>query len=88
MGTTDLQSGFVAQEVEAAANGIGYKFNGIVKHKNDNDFYSLRYSDFVVPLVKAVQEQQFEIEKLQTQINQQQKDIEELKQPIQKMLAK
>jgi len=30
-GTTDLQSGFIAQEVEAAANGIGYEFSGIVK---------------------------------------------------------
>jgi len=61
-GTTDLQSGFIAQEVETAANSIGYQFSGIVKPQNDSDFYSLRYSEFVVPLVKAVQEQQKLIE--------------------------
>lgn len=60
-GTTDLQSGFIAQEVEAVANSINYKFSGVVRPQNDTDFYSLRYSEFVVPLVKAVQEQQKEI---------------------------
>lgn len=67
-GTTELQSGFIAQEVETAANSIGYKFSGIVKPQSDADFYSLRYSDFVVPLVKAVQEQQKTIEDLQKQL--------------------
>ncbi len=52
------QSGFIAQQVEAAANETGYEFSGIDAPKNDNDHYSLRYSMFVVPLVKAVQEQQ------------------------------
>jgi len=87
-GTTELQSGFIAQEVETAAKAVGYEFSGIVKPRNDNDFYSLRYSEFVVPLVKAVQEQQSQIEKQQTQIKQQQKDIEELKQMVQKLAAK
>ncbi|MET3027060.1 tail fiber domain-containing protein [Flavobacterium sp. UW10123] len=68
-GTTDLQTGFIAQEVEAAANGIGYKFSGVVKPTNENDYYSLRYSEFVVPLVKAVQEQQTQIESLQKELN-------------------
>lgn len=67
-GTTEIQSGFIAQEVETAANSIGYKFSGIVKPQSDADFYSLRYSDFVVPLVKAVQEQQKTIEDLQKQL--------------------
>lgn len=67
-GTTELQTGFIAQEVEDAANSIGYKFSGVVKPQSDADFYSLRYSDFVVPLVKAVQEQQKTIEDLQKQL--------------------
>ncbi len=67
-GTTEIQSGFIAQEVETAANSIGYKFSGIVKPQSDADFYSLRYSYFVVPLVKAVQEQQKTIEDLQKQL--------------------
>lgn len=68
-GTQDLQSGFIAQEVEAAANKINYQFSGIVKPANDNEFYSLRYSEFVVPLVKAVQEQQELIEKQNNKIS-------------------
>ncbi|MEP6464728.1 MAG: FlgD immunoglobulin-like domain containing protein [Parafilimonas sp.] len=49
-------TGFLAQDVEAAAESIHYDFSGVVKPQNDHDLYSLRYSDFVVPLVKAVQE--------------------------------
>jgi trimeric autotransporter adhesin len=51
-------TGFVAQEVEAAANKIGFNFSGVDKPKNDTGQYALRYAEFVVPLVKAVQEQQ------------------------------
>jgi hypothetical protein len=57
-------SGFVAQEVETAAAQAGYDFCGIDKPKNDKDYYSLRYGSFVVPLVKAIQEQQQSIETL------------------------
>ena len=57
-------TGFIAQEVEKVATEIGYDFSGIDKPKNANDFYGLRYAEFVVPLVKAVQEQQSLIEKM------------------------
>lgn len=57
--------GFIAQDVEKVANEIGFEFNGVDKPKNDSDYYGIRYSDFVAPLVKAVQEQQKEIEELQ-----------------------
>jgi hypothetical protein len=50
------QTGFVAQEVETAARELGYDFSGVDKPKNENDYYGLRYAEFVVPLVKAVQE--------------------------------
>lgn len=56
------QTGFIAQEVAAAAKASGYDFSGVEIPKNDVDLYSVRYSDFVMPLVKAVQEQQAEIE--------------------------
>jgi hypothetical protein len=72
-------SGFLAQEVEAAANEIGYDFSGVDKPKNDKDLYSLRYSDFVVPLVKAVQEQQVLIEEQMKLIQQLKEDNEKLK---------
>lgn len=51
-----IQTGFIAQDVERAAKQTGYDFSGVDAPKNDNDVYSLRYSEFVVPLVKAVQE--------------------------------
>lgn len=51
-----VQSGFVAQEVEKSAHEAGYNFSGVDVAINDNDVYGLRYAEFVVPLVKAVQE--------------------------------
>jgi hypothetical protein len=49
-------TGFLAQEVEAAANAIDYDFSGVHAPKNERDNYSISYAEFVVPLVKAVQE--------------------------------
>lgn len=61
-------TGFIAQDVEKAANETGFDFSGIDKPKNEHDFYGLRYAEFVVPLVKAVQEQQKIIEELTKRI--------------------
>ncbi len=69
-------TGFVAQEVEKAARDAGYNFSGVDIPKGENEFYGLRYSEFVVPLVKAVQEQQRIIADLQ-------KQVAELKQQMQ-----
>src|SRR5881409_3833120 len=49
-------TGFVDQEVEKAAKELHYDFSGVDAAKNENDVYGLRYAEFVVPLVKAVQE--------------------------------
>lgn len=87
-GTTDLQSGFIAQEVETAANSIGYEFNGIVKPQNDSDFYSLRYAEFVVPLVKAVQEQQKLIEEQEKLIGAKDAKILEIEERLLKLEQK
>jgi hypothetical protein len=51
-----VYSGFIAQDVEKAAKELGYEFSGVDAAKNDKDLYGLRYAEFVVPLVKAVQE--------------------------------
>jgi trimeric autotransporter adhesin len=51
-----VETGFIAQEVEQAAKEWKYNFSGVEAPKNDKDVYALRYSEFVVPLVKAVQE--------------------------------
>jgi hypothetical protein len=62
-------SGFLAQEVNQAAKDAGYDFSGITIPKNDTELYSLSYEQFVVPLVKGMQEQQTIIEKQQSQID-------------------
>ncbi|MBK7214947.1 MAG: tail fiber domain-containing protein, partial [Bacteroidales bacterium] len=91
-----ITSGFVAQEVEKAAQQLGYDFSGVDAPKNDKDVYALRYSDFVVPLVKAVQELDDQnsdlkltidghlqrIESQQKTIENQQAQIDELKQMV------
>jgi hypothetical protein len=51
-----VYTGFVAQDVEKAAKSLNYDFSGVDAAKNDKDLYGLRYAEFVVPLVKAVQE--------------------------------
>jgi len=62
-----LYTGFVAQEVEAAAKKINYDFSGVYKPQGDKDVYGLSYSDFVVPLVKAVQQLSDENDSLRQQ---------------------
>jgi hypothetical protein len=60
------ETGFVAQDVERAVKESGYTaFNGVYAPTNPKDNYALDYSKMVVPLVKAVQEQQYIINKLQ-----------------------
>ena len=44
-------------------------FNGVEAPKNENDHYTIRYAEFVVPLVKAVQELSAKVESQQRKIN-------------------
>ncbi len=66
------ETGFLAQDVEQAAKAAGFDFSGITIPGNSNQLYTLSYEVFVVPLVKAVQEQQ-------VMIDQQKRDNEALK---------
>lgn len=81
-----VYTGFVAQEVEAAAKKIGYTFSGVDAPKNSNGFYGLRYAEFVVPLVKAVQElskKTDEVDALKKQLTSQQQQTDEMKKQLQ-----
>ena len=73
------RSGFIAQEVEKAAVQSGYNFSGINKPKTDKDHYSLSYESFVVPLVKALQEQQEMINDQNKKIADLQNELAEIK---------
>ena len=81
---TMTYTGFVAQDVEVTAKKLGFNFSGIDAPKNSNDVYGLRYADFVVPLVKAVQELDTKNKEQQKQIGSLQQQIDELKALIKK----
>jgi hypothetical protein len=70
------RTGFIAQEVEKAAKMTGYDFDGLRVPKTDKEYYSLSYASFVVPLVKAVQEQQGMIDELRQEIKELRQSIE------------
>jgi hypothetical protein len=72
-------TGFLAQEVEQAAQNCHYDFSGVVAPKDGKGLYSLRYSEFVMPLVKAVQEQQAMIDELKKSNQALEKSNSELK---------
>ncbi|AEW00553.1 hypothetical protein A4D02_24795 [Niastella koreensis] len=93
------RTGFIAQEVEQAAIKTGFDFSGINKPKTAADHYGLSYESFVVPLVKAVQEQNKQLEELKKAnslmeasakemakiISLQQQALEELKKRVEKL---
>ncbi len=74
-----VYTGFVAQEVEKAARELNYNFSGVDAAKSTRDLYGLRYAEFVVPLVKAVQELSAMNDEKDAKINHLQKQIDELK---------
>ncbi len=61
-----LFTGLLAQDVEAAAKKINYDFSGVDK---TGKIMGLRYSEFVVPLVKAVQELNAKNDSLQARLD-------------------
>ena len=77
-----VHTGFVAQEVEAVAKNLKYDFSGVDKPKNGNDFYGLRYAEFVVPIVKAVQELSKKNDEKEKKIGDQQNQILDLQNQI------
>lgn len=64
-----LFTGLLAQEVEAAAKSTGYNFSGVDKPANAQTPYGIRYAELVVPLIKAMQEMKILIDNQQKEIN-------------------
>ena len=58
-------AGFIAQDVQKAAQECGYDFSGVDTH---GQILGLRYAEFVVPLVKSVQELKAENDSLRARI--------------------
>ena len=57
------QTGFIAQEVEAA----DATFSAVKKPATDSDFYGLSYTDFIPPIVNAIQEMDAKLEQIPAQ---------------------
>ncbi|HRC32851.1 MAG TPA: tail fiber domain-containing protein [Bacteroidia bacterium] len=76
----NIQTGFIAQEVEATAKKIGYQFDGVNAPTNPTDNYSIAYSQFVPSLVKAVQEVDKENSELKNKVSSLEKTIQQMQQ--------
>jgi len=62
--------GMIAQEVKIAMDELGVDFAGYLDSKVDGgeDVLSLGYTEFIAPMIKAIQQQQHMIEQLQKEI--------------------
>ncbi len=80
-------TGFIAQEVEQAMRESGYDFTGIDIPANENEVYALRYTEFIMPMVKAIQEQQAIIDEMKTKEEAQAAKIEALQQQLDQILT-
>ena len=65
-----FHQGFVAQEVKQVIDEMGVDFAGYQDHKinGGEDVLSLGYTEFIAPIVKAIQQQQHIIEQLQQRV--------------------
>jgi hypothetical protein len=77
-------TGFLAQDVDAAARKINYDFSGIDK---SGELMGLRYSSFVVPMVKAIQELDEKIIQLK-QVQEENEALEERIAQLEKIILK
>lgn len=69
-------TGLLANEVATAANALDYDFSGIDKNGTTT---GLRYAEFVMPLIKAVQELSKKNDEKDKKINDLQQQIDDLK---------
>ena len=83
-----VYTGFIAQEVERSAKELNYDFSGVDAPKNSNDLYNIRYADFVIPLVKAMQELSKMNDEKDAVILQQQKQIDAIIQRLETLEKK
>jgi hypothetical protein len=64
-----IYTGLVAQDVKRIADSLGVNFSGVNKPEGEKGTWGLDYAQFVPNLIKAVQEQQAEIDDLKVKLN-------------------
>ena len=84
-----IHTGFLAQDIEKICKDLGIDFDGLhtPDANNNTDHYSLAYSQFIMPLVKAVQEQQSTIDSLNLSNKTLQTDLNTLKVEVEAIKA-
>jgi len=75
-------SGFLAQEVSASAQRIGYDFSGVDKSHN---VWGIKYSDFIPSIVKSEQELNAKNEALEKTVAELQSEVNELMKEMKEM---
>jgi hypothetical protein len=70
---TRTHYGLIAQDIETTLSDISKPtsgFGGFIKDKDkeDKDIYGLRYSEFIAPLIKSIQELSTEVETLKNKV--------------------
>jgi hypothetical protein len=61
-------TGLLAQDVVSVLEDIDTDFSGIVYPQNDQDHFSIRYAEFVLPLINCIKEQQEHIKALEKKV--------------------
>lgn len=74
-----VRMGFIAQDVDKLLKEKGYSLSVVHTPTNATDNYSIAYGELVVPLVKAVQEQQKMIDELKKKNELMEQEIQLLK---------
>ena len=72
-------TGLIAQEVDPAAQRLGYDFSGVDK---TGKIMGIRYSEFVPPIIKAVQELSGKMDKLNAPTTKENADVVALKETV------
>ncbi|SEP29726.1 tail fiber domain-containing protein [Niastella yeongjuensis] len=83
-----LHTGFIAQEVDQVVKKNGYHFNGVHTPSSETDNYSITYDEFVVPLVKAMQQLNTKVETLSKENDLLKKQLLEITQRLNKLEAR
>ena len=84
-GNDRVDFGFIAQDIEALLGTDDYNILGIGGEPERT--LSLRYTDFIAPMVKAIQEQEVHIQDQQEQIEDQQAYIKTLEKRLSRLEA-
>ncbi|HBH61292.1 MAG TPA: hypothetical protein DDX85_06035, partial [Nitrospiraceae bacterium] len=81
-GNDRIDFGFIAQDIEML---LGTEYNILSIGEDAELELSLRYTDLIAPMVKAIQEQQEMIDSQQVKIESQQEQLDELKKIVEEL---